>query len=543
MTMNQIDFRAWSSVALLALSLTYAGCSSDPAGPSPAALSTTKSASPKSEVTGPVTPVAIGSGSKPEAVLSALGKPAAVLLISGERNGYMEPCGCSEDQEGGLIRLYDLVERLHKRNWPTALVDLGSLIKDPASARGGFEQAKFKFDYAIKAVKLLNYNALALSAEDLKVGVGEALGFFDNSLGETTKIVAANVQPDAVFQRVFQPSLIVAAGPVKLGVTAAIDPELLQNLTDPGKNQFLPKIQGPDQVLPGILSGLEAKSDIQVLMVQGTPELAHRLARAFPGFDVVVATSQADDVFNREAEMLNDGKTMLVTVGRKGKNVGLVGVYPDASPRLRFLLVTLNKQFDAPATPMKSLIQDEFRGMLKAMEVVATFPRHNSVNGATFVGAETCKKCHPNTYEFWSRTGHAKAFKSLLNDPKPNTIFDADCITCHTTGFGYNSGWHSQAATPQLAGNQCENCHGPGSKHVDAPDDANIRKQITLKAEQAKTSGFCERCHDIENSRHFDFAKYWDKIAHNELDDYHDRKVHEPFHPKPPAAKPAEKPH
>ena len=74
-----------------------------------------------------------------------------------------------------------------------ALIDLGSLTKDPAVARGGFEQAKLKFDYAIQALKLLNYDALALSAEDMKVGVGEALGLFLNSLGEQTKIVVANV--------------------------------------------------------------------------------------------------------------------------------------------------------------------------------------------------------------------------------------------------------------------------------------------------------------------------------------------------------------
>ena len=29
-----------------------------------------------------------------------------------QQDGYLEPCGCSEDQEGGLIRRYDLVERI-----------------------------------------------------------------------------------------------------------------------------------------------------------------------------------------------------------------------------------------------------------------------------------------------------------------------------------------------------------------------------------------------------------------------------------------------
>ena len=55
----------------------------------------------------------------------------------------------------------------------------------------------------MKALALLKYNALALSAEDLKLGVGEALGLLDNSLGETTKIVVANVQPDPVYEKKF----------------------------------------------------------------------------------------------------------------------------------------------------------------------------------------------------------------------------------------------------------------------------------------------------------------------------------------------------
>ena len=85
----------------------------------------------------PPAPVGVGSRSKPENILNSLGNPAAILVVTGQQDGYIEPCGCSEDQEGGLIRRYDLIDRIHKRNWPTAQIDLGSLIKDPAGARGG----------------------------------------------------------------------------------------------------------------------------------------------------------------------------------------------------------------------------------------------------------------------------------------------------------------------------------------------------------------------------------------------------------------------
>ena len=287
--------------------------------------------------------------------------------------------------------------------------------------------------------------------------------------------------------------------------------------------------------MPGVLADLESKSDYQVLLVQAKPEMAKQLAEANPGFDVVVATSQFDDILSRDAEMLNGGKTTLVTVGKKGKHVGLIGLYPHDSPRERFLSVTLTKQFNNSAGPMKALIQDEYRDMLKATGTVANFLRRGTLSGATFVGAETCKKCHPNTFQFWSETEHAHAFETLKHDPKPNTIYDAECVSCHTTGFEYNSGWHSQEATPHLAGNQCENCHGPGSKHVSDPENVEFKKAITVNAGQANTSGLCYRCHDAENSLHFEFAKYWDKIVHNELDDYNDPSVHRPFVPKLPA--------
>ncbi len=305
-----------------------------------------------------------------------------------------------------------------------------------------------------------------------------------NGLGDKTKIVVANVQPAPGFEAIFRPSLIVEAGPAKVGVTAVIDPEGLNKLIDPDKEAILPTVKRPDEVLAGVLAELEPKSDYQVLMVQGPPAMAKRLAVAYPGFDIVVSTSEFVDVLDHEPERLNGGKTMLVTVGQKGKHVGVFGLYPGQSEPLRYQLVTLDKKFDGPATAMKKLIEDEFRDTLRQVGVVENYIRRNYVNGApgaTYVGAENCKSCHPNTYMKWSTTKHAQAFVSLEHDPKPNTIYDAECVTCHTTAFEYNSGWKSKVETPYLAGNQCENCHGPGSKHIAEPDKVEFFKLMTVE--------------------------------------------------------------
>jgi hypothetical protein len=528
--MTRLDVRPALSATLLVVALSYVGCTTNTAVAP--ATSSSRQGPGQGQASAAVAEgrPSGGADAKSTKLLANLGKPAAVLIISGEQEGYLEPCGCSAEQIGGLIRRYDFVERVHKQNWPTALIELGTLIKDPAGARGGFEQSKYKFDYALKALTLLNYDAVALSAQDLKLGVGEALGFFDNNLqGKHTKLVVANVEPDAAFQKIFAKSVVVQAGPVRLGVTAVIEPEVLEKLADDQRALWLPTIKRPDEVLPGVLAELDPKSDYQALLVQGSPALARRLAEAYPGFDVVVSTSESIDPLSHEPELLNNGKTMLVSVGKKGKYVGVVGFYSKAAEPMRYQLVTLDSKYDAPATAMKHLIEDEFRGSLKAARVVEEFVRHEFVNtapGAIFLGAESCKECHPKTFDFWSGTNHAAAFDALLNDRKPNTAFDAECVSCHTTGFEHPSGWRSETATPQLAGNQCENCHGPASRHAADPDNTEFRKLIKVTAEQAEKNNLCYKCHDEDNSRNFAFEKYWRQIAHNKLDDYADPKVH-----------------
>jgi hypothetical protein len=519
-------------VSLAAGLLAYVGCSSSPSN------------------TGQSPPPTTGGSSAPGEATTLVADwptPAAALVISGEQFGYLEPCGCTQGQLGGLKRRYELIEQLREqRHWPLVLVDLGSLIKDPAGARGGFEQSKRKFQIALKALGLMKYTALALSVEDLKVGTDEALMQAMNTLSDRTRIVCpivcANVVPNPGFQALVRPSLKTTAGRMRVGITAVLEPEALRRLADPARADLLPEVKAPADVLPGILADLEKDTDVQVLMVQGPPDLARTLGTQFPGFDVVVGTSPFDPA--DEPERLNGGKTLLVTIGQKGKYAGLVGLYQDPKENLRYQRISLGNKFNGPAKPMHDLIENEFQSILKADAIVEGFPRHDHVGsapGARFVGVETCQSCHPNTVAKWSTTKHAHAFDDIVNDPKglrSDHQFDAECVSCHTTGFEYTSGWKSAVLTPYLKGNQCENCHGPASAHVERPDDPAIRKTIALAAAEVERTHFCLRCHDEDNSPRFDFKNYWGQIAHKGLDQYADPKVHQ-GQPAAVAQKPA----
>jgi len=252
-------------------------------------------------------------------------------------------------------------------------------------------------------------------------------------------------------------------------------------------------------------------------MVQGPLSMAKALAEAYPGFEVVVSRSEYADPDGNPV-MVNDGATQIVTVGLKGKYVGIIGLFPPdkgKAPATRYHRHSLSANRLHNAEPMRVLIDEEMQSQLKALGIVENIVRHVNVEapaGSTYVGAVGCKSCHPNTFARWEGTGHAKAYEPLVHnpkDPKRKREFDAECISCHTTGFTYNSGWVSAEKTPYLKGNQCENCHGPASKHVANPVDPEVRKsfEVALHAGAAAALLIGQRRVIAEELREFDLRR------------------------------------
>jgi hypothetical protein len=522
-----------ASVGLVAAVLIYVGCSKSPStgdrpNLAPELPPVAQSATDANIPADPPAPVVADEKPKLPKVLQEFKDkwPAGILVISGEQDGYPDPCGCTQGQLGGLGRRYDLIEKIKGLGMATAKIDLGNLIHYRGNSRGGLAQENIKFSVIHKALGDMGYAAVALGPEDLRPGVLETLGAFLNF--KEPKFLAANVQAaDKQLGDAIQAIKYVDAGPVTVGITAVLDPASYQALQDP--NAALLEVKPPDEVIPGVLDAMKKKAIVSVLMVQGPHEEAKRLAEKFPGFDIVIGTSEFVDPDER-AESLHGGKTLLINnIGKKGKYVGLVGFYPD-NPRQRMVYrrVALDTAF-RQADPMRVLIDQEYQEMLKAEGVVERFVRSSNGQspGSSYVGAQACQACHPRTFEKWASTKHAKAYEPLTN-PRRNREYDAECISCHTTGFGYVSGWVSTEKTPLLKGNQCENCHGPASLHVAQPDNPAYRRPMAMTAESAKSNAFCTKCHDEDNDPHFNFDTYYPQIFHKGLDTYDDPKVHQP---------------
>src|SRR5262249_30622907 len=106
----------------------------------------------------------------------------------------------------------------------------------------------------------------------------------------------------------------------------------------------------------------------------------------------------------------------------------------------------------------------------------------------TFVGDEACTKCHAAEHKKWGETKHAHAFDSLEKVAKrpAGRHLDVECVVCHTTGFGYKSGYRNELVTPSLKHVGCETCHGPGSGHAADPKDAKL---LALQSPWRKEAG------------------------------------------------------
>ena len=120
---------------------------------------------------------------------------------------------------------------------------------------------------------------------------------------------------------------------------------------------------------------------------------------------------------------------------------------------------------------------------------------------ADFVGADSCKGCHPEAYEAWMQSKHARAENSLSEQQKK----DGRCLSCHSP----------DQAAQATASVTCETCHGGGQYY--SPEyvmkDSELSRLVGLVDPSEKQ---CRTCHDASSPslRPFDFKESLKAIDH-----------------------------
>ena len=127
------------------------------------------------------------------------------------------------------------------------------------------------------------------------------------------------------------------------------------------------------------------------------------------------------------------------------------------------------------------------------------------IEDASYAGVKTCADCHDDLWKGWQTTRHAGALETLKKKSQDQL---PGCVKCHVTGYEKDGGYVDQELTPELAGVQCEACHGPAATH--AADPKNKKNLIARPGET-----ICRECHTKGQDPKFDYENK-KRLVHGE---------------------------
>ena len=421
-----------------------------------------------------------------------------VLLYTGDTQSFLEVCGCADNQLGGIARRATIVNDL-KRSYPNALLlDAGGLFAGDTV----LDQLRCKIH--LKAMKAIHYDAA-------NVGVGELR--FGQAFFETMRdsggvpFLSANLKINGEPMGI--PMRILDAGGVRagiIGVAGEREIEVHGMAMGAGPSHInIP--DGVDVRLAGIqevVASVRQKADLIVVLSDLDRETERDLVQNIADIDIVISARSTETVHRI-------GNTLLLGTQPQGKAIGeaILNVENGRVTAEQITSVLISESIGEDHT-VKQLV-DEFYNLVQKNSALqqtgrprfAGFALEEQARQGTnrYVGVEACSGCHSAEVTDWEQSHHANAFNRLLQKQKH---YQPDCVTCHTTGFGYPTGFRIGKDAKRLTNVQCEVCHGPGEQHVRRPEIRNIRR--------TPSPALCQRCHDANQTPDFD-TRFADMLA------------------------------
>lgn len=161
----------------------------------------------------------------------------------------------------------------------------------------------------------------------------------------------------------------------------------------------------------------------------------------------------------------------------------------------------------------------------------------------TYVGTKMCKMCHDKEatgkqYTIWANSLHGNALAALRTDEAKKIAVakgiktapdqTAECVQCHVTGFGDESGYQltvdasdakAVAKNEKMENVGCEMCHGPGSGYKTKKTMEAVSKGEIEPASVGlvmPTEATCKKCHNEKSptNKKFVFEEAVKTIAH-----------------------------
>lgn len=408
------------------------------------------------------------------------------VIYSGNLDGELEPCGCSEEGNlGGIKRRTKTLDGIKEKNPNAVIISAGGLITTEGT------NDRIKSVYILKAFADLGYDAIGVQWKDLGFGV-------EFTAKNKIPWVSSNWIADE-FAESKMISRTISGQKTALQFFSWLDPN-----------------ESPARQMPGAKPLTTDKADAlnRALEIAGQNKIVTILATTLPyelakekfslqHVDILIERA-AYEVYGEPRQIDN---TLVLQPGSRGMRLGELQLQVtesgDISKWSHKIIPMPEKVGDAPRM---QAWYDEYNAEVKADYLKRVELRKQRESGKSpFVGEEQCKTCHAAQYKVWQESEHAIAYEDLEVVQK---AFDPECIQCHVVGFNTDGGFVDMNITSHLMNVQCENCHGAGREHVESAGQKPVANKSWSKEQM------CMQCHVQKHSPSFSVEKYWPKIAH-----------------------------
>lgn len=471
-------------------------------------------------------------------------EPTLTLILVSSVAGALEPCGCVEDMLGGIDHF---AAQIKKGKAASTLV-LGAgpmLFAEPEPSLERKAQDLWKAEAMAQALRDVGMRAWAPGANDFSLGAGE--------LSRLTQagpaLAAANLKVEGVATR---DTLVYSVGGVRVGVAGlalplrqgsppagvvAPEPEdrartLLTALeaehatikvllvamergralrmaeSVPGFHVMLvgkpyDQGEGNDPVVPLTHVGetlvvqgqnhLQSLYQLDFFLKQGSPRLINASEGEERRADLgrrIRELSESITRAEKSGARASDLEARKRDLGALEKERAALPTNPEApqGSYYRARLIEIREALGSEPTVARRL--DQYYRRVNDHNRVAFAERAPPAvpdGQSHYVGAETCANCHVDEHAFWQKTRHVTAYATLERQHKQ---FNLDCVGCHVTAYDQPGG-STVVQVGVLEAVQCEECHGPGSGHVEDPSDL-------ARIDGSPSRDFCgPRCHHV----------------------------------------------
>ncbi len=416
------------------------------------------------------------------------------LLITGQTNGLLEPCGC-ENVEGGMEARAGFLESFRAENDSFALIDLGEFVDKEVN-----EINKALGITYLQACNEMGYDFVNLSSADLRFGYE-----YLSKISEKVQLPLLSTSVLSERSPFWKTSIVKEMKGLKIGFLGASSLMQKAGLKIEDFN-----LSDPTEPLRAEAETLRERDEVDVIVLLACepPPIVIQWLEDYKGPKIDLA---ATFEFGIQPQLVKD--TYLVNVPSKGYGIGKITL--DVEKGKGVTKVDYERVSLKPETyeneNMREYLSQAYQRMIQDLglqlertAVLQNLPEEKE-DFAGYAGATFCMDCHYDQYEQWSQTRHARAFDDLLNQ---NRHWVPECVMCHVTGYGNAGGYISFGRSERLRHVQCETCHGPGQKHADDMGTSPIRR--------GEKKELCVQCHDEKNSPKFDemYDLYYKKIQH-----------------------------